>query len=131
MAEIGRLPNGRFPPGVSGGRHGGRRRKAQTVEDALNEAFAEKVTVVEGNKRRRVPKLQAAATHVANEGATGKNARLALAALQKASERKQQVTEDPAPRLTESDEAIVARFLARVRLTDQANGEAGNADAQL
>jgi hypothetical protein len=117
MTDVPRLPNGRFPPGVSGGRNGGRKPKPRTADEALAAAFDETVTINEGGRRKRVDKRSATAKHIANEGATGKNARAAYAALRKSEETRAAAPVEQA--LTESDEAIVARFLARLALTEK------------
>ena len=115
MSSVERLPNGRYPPGVSGGRQGGRKRRASSADDVLREAFAETVVSMEGAKRRRIAKATATAKQIANEGATGKSARLALAELQKAEQRAAS-TVVAEPILTENDEAILARFVAHIRI---------------
>ena len=125
MTNIPRLPNGRYPPGVSGGRQGGRRPKATDADEVIEEAFAETVLSTEGGKRKRISKARAAAKQVANEGATGRSARHALAVLQKAQQRKRE-TSVPVPVMRESDHEIVARFMARVRLALENTDDTGN-----
>ena len=122
MADVPRLPNGRFPPGVSGGRNGGRRRKVIDADAVIEEAFAETVLSTEGGKRKRISKAKATAKQLANEGATGRNARHALAVLQKAQQRTRE-TAPPLPAMTEADDEIVARFMARVRLVLKESGD--------
>jgi hypothetical protein len=106
--------SGRFQKGKSGNPRG-RPRKATTVDTVVIEALGKKVGVTEGGKRRRVTKLEATVTQVANKGASGdpRATKLALDLAQKAEERLAQspTTEE----LSASDEAIVVRLMARLR----------------
>jgi hypothetical protein len=114
MSEIPRLPNGRFPPGVSGGRNGGRKPKATTADELLKEAFDEKVVTTVGNRKRKISKALATATQIANEGATGKQARLSYRELQKPEERGRARTSAPVD-LSGNDQAIAAEFIDQLR----------------
>lgn len=126
MSDVTRLPNGRFPPGVSGGRSGGRRRTGSSADEAVIDAFAEKVIITEGGKRRKIDKLHATAKQIAHEGATGKQARQALAVVQNAQQRVRNGEKSPET-LRESDQAIVARFIARLALTTKDSLDANDA----
>ncbi|WP_194954016.1 DUF5681 domain-containing protein [Sphingopyxis solisilvae] len=114
--------NGRFKKGVCPNPKG-RPRKAQTVSRAILDAAKGKVMVSENGKRRRVRKIEAAATQVANKGAAGdlRAGKLLLdyAARAEADER------DAAPldaALSLSDQEIASRFLAEYRRHLEGNG---------
>ena len=111
----GRDGRGRFQPGQSGNRRG-RPRKPKTVGAAIAGAFNEKVPVTEGGKRRRITKLEAAAKQIANKSASGdpRSAKLGLELAQKAEERQRQAPAGP-PKLTESDQQVAERLMARLR----------------
>ena len=107
---------GKFPKGKSGNPRG-RPRKSRSVDDAILGAANEKVGITENGRRRRVRKIDAVAKQVLNRGAGGdpRSAKLALDFAQRAEDR---LTAAPPPsdELSASDEAIVDRFVARLRL---------------
>jgi hypothetical protein len=111
-----RPSGGRFQPGRSGNPKG-RPRKANTVGDAVRSALAAKVTINEGGKRKRITKQDAAATQWANKSASGdlRAAKLAFDMAQRAEDREAAAPSAGAV-LTASDEAIVERLVARLRL---------------
>jgi hypothetical protein len=113
----GRDPtNGRFGPGVSGNPRG-RPRKAATTDDTILKVANGKVTVTENGKRRRVTKLEAAATQVFNRGVSGdmRAGKMSLEFAQKAEEKLAGAPAAPAE-LSASDEEIVLRIKERFRL---------------
>ncbi|MDB5715879.1 MAG: hypothetical protein JWO15_3276 [Sphingomonadales bacterium] len=129
MEDVERRSNGQFAPGASGSRQGGRKRKtaATTADDILLEEFQGAVSTREGKK---ISKARATARQIANEGATGKNARQALTTLQKAEERAR-ANAAPLPILRETDQAIFDAFVALVRKTmadESASAQQGSAD---
>ena len=108
---------GRFLKGQSGNRLG-RPKRPKSVGAAITGAFAEKVPVNEGGRRRKITKLEAAAKQVANKSASGdtKSIKLGLELAQKAEERQSRSAPGPA-QLSESDSQIAARLIARLRQT--------------
>jgi hypothetical protein len=105
---------GRFQKGQSGNRRG-RPKNAKTVSAAVMDALSEKVPVNENGRRRRVTKLQATATQVANRGAQGdpRAIKLAMDLAQKAEER---MARHPSTQeLSAADEEIVGRMIERLR----------------
>lgn len=77
------------------------------------------VAISEGGRRRRVSKLAANMKQIANQGASG-DLRAAKVAVDMAMKVASRAVVTPAPpALAEADEAIVARFLERVRLCQQ------------
>ena len=111
----GRDGHGRFQAGQSGNRRG-RPRKPKTVGAAIAGAFNEKIPVTEGGRRRKITKLEAAAKQIANKSASGdpRSAKLGLELAQKAEARESQVRSGPA-KLTESDQQVAERLMARLR----------------
>ena len=116
MSDDRRDGTGRFRPGHSGNRRG-RPRKPKTVGAAIAGAFHEKVAVTEGGRRRRITKLEAAAKQIANKSASGdpRSVKLGLELAQKAEERERQAPAGP-PKLTETDQQVAERLMARLRL---------------
>jgi len=106
---------GRFLKGQSGNRLG-RPRKPKSVGAAITGAFAEKVPINEGGRRRRITKLEAAAKQVANKSASGdtKSIKLGLELARKAEEQQSRSFAGPA-QLSETDQQIAARFVARIQ----------------
>lgn len=115
MTEKARRP-GTFEPGQSGNR-AGRPRKSRSVDASLMKALQEPVTVTENGRRKRIPKLDVTTRQLVNKGAAGDHraTKLALDMAQKAEERAQQAPSSPT--LSQNDEEIVARFVARLRQT--------------
>jgi hypothetical protein len=115
--------SGRFKPGQSGNRLG-RPRKPKTVGAAITVAFAEKVPVNEGGRRRKITKLEAAAKQIANKSASGdpRSAKLGLELAQKAEERESRSATSP-ENLSETDQQIADRLIARLRqiIKEQSN----------
>ncbi len=117
-------PSGRFQPGQSGNRRG-RPKKPKTVGAAITGAYAEKVPISEGGKRRRITKLEAAAKQIANKSASGdaRSIKLGLDLAQKAEERQSRSPAGP-QKLSETDSQIAERLMARLRqiLKEEPNG---------
>ena len=109
--------SGKFVKGQSGNRLG-RPRKPKSVGAAITGAFAEKVPITEGGRRRRITKLEAAAKQVANKSASGdtQSIKLGLELAQKAEERQGRASAGSA-QLSETDSQIAARLIARLRQT--------------
>jgi len=86
------------------------------VGAAITVAFNEKVPVSEGGRRRKITKLEAAAKQIANKSASGdpRSAKLGLELAQKAEERQSRSPAVPA-KLSETDQQIAARLMARLR----------------
>jgi hypothetical protein len=114
--SAGRDTTGRFPKGKSGNPRG-RRKKAPTVGQAILGALNQKVQVKDSHGRKRVTKLEAAATQMANKSASGdpRASKLALDLAQKAEERLAALP-TPAAELSASDQEIVGRVMERLRL---------------
>lgn len=111
-----RDPAGRFRPGTASPNPAGRPRKATGVDAAVTRALSEKITVTEQGRRTRRSKLDVTATQLANKGAGGdlRAAKLALDQVRKAEEKvAQQASREPV--MTENDQEIVARVIARLK----------------
>lgn len=107
---------GRFRTGTVCPNPAGRPRKETGVDAAITRALSEKVTVVEQGRRTRKSKLDITAAQLANKGAGGdmRATKLALEQVRKAEERAQaQATREPV--MTETDQEIAARVIARLR----------------
>ena len=105
---------GRFAKGQSGNRRG-RPRKSKSVGEAIKSAFAEKVTVTEQGKRRRITKLDATAKQIVNKGASG-DRHLAKLALELASKTEAKTAQtSSSDQLSETDAQIAQRTIARLR----------------
>lgn len=116
-APPSRSTRGTFKAGVSGNPKG-RPRKARTVDEAVAEAMRAPVAVTENGRKRKISKLHATATQIANQGAQGdlRAGKMALDLAHRAEEKAEQARAKAPPVLTESDEEIVARLQARIRL---------------
>ena len=130
--DINDESRGRFRPGQSGNPKG-RPKKAQTVGAAITDAFSEKVSITEGGRRRTISKLDAAAKQLANKSASGdpRSAKLGLELARKAEEQ-QSRSPPKLETLSESDQQIAERLMARLRaiMMEESNGrEADNANA--
>jgi replication-associated recombination protein RarA len=127
MTEVTRDTRGRFPPGHSGNRNG-RPKKPKTVSEAIITAMNKTVAAQENGRKRRIRKLDATATQIANKGASGDlragKMLLDMAAQAEARDAGQVVPET----LTVSDQEILDDFLAEYRkhLEEEGNSEAGN-----
>lgn len=107
-------PDGRFSPGRSGNLKG-RPKKAATVSAAIVSAMNKTVTANEQGRKRKVRKLDATATQIANKGASGDlragKMLLDMAAKAEALEAAKAVPET----LTITDQEILDCFLADYR----------------
>ena len=117
-----RGPNGRFPPGRSGNTKG-RPKKAGSVSAAIMSAMNKTVTANENGRKRKVRKIDATATQIANKGASGDlragKMLLDMAAKAEALDAFQAVP----PTLTISDQEILDRFLADYRRHLEGTGQ--------
>jgi hypothetical protein len=126
MTDKTRDTRGRFPPGQSGNRMG-RPKKLNTVSEAIITAMNKTVEANENGRKRRIRKLDAAATQIANKGAFGDfragKLLLEIGAQAEAREATQAVPE----KLTISDQEILDDFLAQYRNhLEEGTNEAGN-----
>jgi hypothetical protein len=113
--ELDREPNGRFPKGRSGNRRG-RPRKDRSVNTIILDAANELVTANHGGRQRKMPKLRATATQIANKGMQG-DLRAGKMLLDYAARAEAQQAEAASaePALLPSDQEILDRFLADYR----------------
>ena len=126
MTDRIRDTRGRFPPGQSGNRNG-RPRKPKTVSDAIITAMNKTVAANENGRKRRIRKLDATATQIANKGASG-DLRAGKMLLDMAAQAEARDAAQAAPEtLTISDQEILDDFLSAYRkhLEEEAR-EAGN-----
>jgi hypothetical protein len=107
-----RRPDGRFPPNRSGNPRG-RPSKNKTVGAAIIDAMNQTITANDNGRKRKITKVQAAATQIANKGAAGdmRAGKILLDLAAKAEER-ETIVQPSMPMLTLSDREIVDRFLA-------------------
>lgn len=109
-----RKPNGQFSRGTSGNPRG-RPRRERSVEGAILEALNEKVTTKQQGRKRRMTKVQAAATQLVNKGIAGDRhaakASLELALRAEKGKADAQTTTG----LIASDREIADRLIARLR----------------
>ena len=114
MTTEPRGPNGRFPPGRSGNTKG-RPKKTATVSAAIVSAMNKTITGHEHGRTRKMRKLDATATQIANKGASGdlRAGKLLLDMAAKA-EALEAATAVP-DTLTISDQEILDSFLADYR----------------
>lgn len=127
MTDITRDTRGRFPPGQSGNRNG-RPKKPKTVSEAIITAMNKTVAASENGRKRRIRKLDATATQIANKGASG-DLRAGKMLLDMAAQAEARDASQAAPEtLTVSDQEILDDFLSAYRkhLEEEANDEAGN-----
>ena len=114
----GRERNGQFGFGNNANPLG-RPRKDDSISATILKEFTAPVTITENNKRKQVAKIAASAKQIANQGASGNfhAAKLAIGFALKA-ESGQAGAPQVAP-LTANDKEIVARFIARIRATEE------------
>jgi replication-associated recombination protein RarA len=126
MSEGIRDSRGRFPPGQSGNRNG-RPKKPRTVSEAIITAMNKTVAANENGRKRRIRKLDAAATQIANKGASG-DLRAGKMLLDMAAQAEARDAGVEAPEtFTVSDQEIFDQFLADYRKhLEEATNEAGN-----
>ena len=127
MTDITRDTRGRFPPGQSGNRKG-RPKKPKTVSEAIVTAMNKTVAASENGRKRRIRKLDATATQIANKGASG-DLRAGKMLLDMAAQAEaRDAAGAPPETLTISDQEILDDFLAQYRkhLEQEANSEVGN-----
>ena len=126
MTDTTRDTRGRFPPGQSGNRNG-RPRKPKTVSEAIITAMNKTVAASENGRKRRIRKLDATATQIANKGASG-DLRAGKMLLDMAAQAEARDGAQAAPEtLTISDQDILDDFLAQYRKhLGEGNDEAGN-----
>jgi len=117
---------GRFPPGQSGNRNG-RPRKPKTVSEAIITAMNKTVAANENGRKRRIRKLDATATQIANKGASG-DLRAGKMLLDMAAQAEARDCAQTAPEtLTISDQEILDDFLAQYRKhLEERTNEASN-----
>ena len=114
MTDMTRDTRGRFPPGQSGNRNG-RPRKPKTVSEAIITAMNKTVAANENGRKRRIRKLDATATQIANKGASG-DLRAGKMLLDMAAQAEARDAAQAAPEtLTISDQEILDDFLAQYR----------------
>jgi replication-associated recombination protein RarA len=114
MSDSSRGSRGRFPPGQSGNRKG-RPRKPKTVSEAILTAMNKTVSANENGRKRRIRKLDATATQIANKGASG-DLRAGKMLLDMAAQAEARDASESAPEtLTLSDQEILDAFLAQYR----------------
>ena len=127
MTDITRDTRGRFPPGQSGNRNG-RPKKAKTVSEAIITAMNKTVSASENGRKRRIRKLDATATQIANKGASG-DLRAGKMLLDMAAQAEaRDAAQAPPETLTISDQEILDDFLSAYRrhLEEKGSDEAGN-----
>ena len=127
MTDMTRDTRGRFPPGQSGNRNG-RPKKPKTVSEAIITAMNKTVAASENGRKRRIRKLDATATQIANKGASG-DLRAGKMLLDMAAQAEgRDAAEAPTETLTISDQEILDDFLAQYRkhLEEGTNDEGGN-----
>jgi len=114
MTDITRDTRGRFPPGQSGNRNG-RPKKPKTVSEAIITAMNKTVAANENGRKRRIRKLDATATQIANKGASG-DLRAGKMLLDMAAQAEAREATQAAPEtLTISDQEILDDFLGQYR----------------
>lgn len=122
MSTDERGPRGRFPPGTSGNTKG-RPKAAKTVSAAIVSAMNKTVTANDNGRKRKVRKLDATATQIANKGASGdlRAGKMLLEMAARAEERQSSLAVPEA--LTRGDEDILNDFLAEYRRHLEAGGQ--------
>jgi hypothetical protein len=68
----------RYQPGCSGNPAGGRKRKQRRLQEDLDRIFAEKITVIEDGKRRRISKGEASIRRLLADALRGDKKALAM-----------------------------------------------------
>ena len=114
MSTEERASRGRFAPGTSGNSNG-RPKAAKTVSAAIVSAMNKTVTATANGQKRKVRKLDATATQIANKGASG-DLRAGKMLLDMAARAEEQQASLAVPEvLTRSDQEILDDFLADYR----------------
>lgn len=114
MSERIRDARGRFPSGQSGNRNG-RPKKRKTVSEAIITAMNKTVAANENGRKRRIRKLDATATQIANKGASG-DLRAGKMLLDMAAQAEARDADASTPEtFTVSDQEILDQFLADYR----------------
>jgi replication-associated recombination protein RarA len=114
MTDSTRDMRGRFPPGQTGNRDG-RPKKTKTVSEAILKAMNKTVAANENGRKRRIRKLDATATQIANKGASG-DLRAGKMLLDMAAQAEAREALQAAPEtLTIGDQEILDDFLAEYR----------------
>lgn len=122
MTDITRDTRGRFPPGHSGNRNG-RPKKPKTVSEAIITAMNKTVAASENGRKRRIRKLDATATQIANKGASG-DLRAGKMLLDMAAQAEaRDAAQTPPETLTLSDQEILDQFLAEYRKHLETGGD--------
>ncbi len=85
------------------------------LPDRLKKAAAEKIVLHEGNRKRKVDKIDVALTQMMNRAAQGESSylKMVLTELRKA-EATEQPTAAPQEELTESDKDVIALVIQRI-----------------
>lgn len=125
----GRPPrHSQFKPGQSGNPKG-RPRGARGATSLIAKTLGERIAVRENGRTRKISKLEASLTQLANKAAGGDiRAILAVVALARGTEARASLTDAPVLPLNDADRRVLDQLMARVR--DQASA-AGNASADL
>jgi hypothetical protein len=110
-----RNSDGRFKKGVCPNPRG-RPRKDRSISKAILDAANEMVVASHGGRKRKMPKVRATATQIANKGIQGdlRAGKMLLDYAVKA-EAQQAAVAPAEPVLTQSDQEILDRFLADYR----------------
>lgn len=118
--------NRRFQKGLSGNPRG-RPRGARNLSTLLEGALNEKVTVKEGDQRRKISKREAMVKQLANKAASGdhRSIQLLVALLQQL-EARREASGAQTINFDAADEAVVEGILERFRTTTKSSGGAKN-----
>jgi Family of unknown function (DUF5681) len=116
----------RFQKGLSGNPRG-RPRGARNFSTLLESALNEKVTIKEGDQRRKISKREAMVKQLANKAASGdhRSIQLLVALLQQL-EARREASGAQAINFDAADEAVVEGILERFRATTKSSGGAEN-----
>lgn len=104
-----------FPKGKSGNPRG-RPKGSPNFRVAMKRAFAETVVIVEGGRRKRISKMDAAAKQLANKSASG-DLRAILSALTTTGLLDGDAPAAPQGIVNEHDEKVALAILARIKTT--------------
>lgn len=104
----------RFQPGTSGNAKG-RPKAAKNAATLIDTVFAERIPVRENGRTRKISKLEASLTQLANKAASGDiRAILAVVALAQSVEARRGAEQTIAP-LDEADRKVLDGLMTRVR----------------